>query len=63
MLSKLLKYEFKAVGRLMLPLYGAWLVMSFILGFLLDFLDKLMIVGVLATLIYVAITMTVVVLT
>ena len=29
MLSKLLKYEFKATGRLFLPLYGALLVISF----------------------------------
>lgn len=27
-----MKYEFKAVGRLLLPLYGAWLALSIILG-------------------------------
>lgn len=32
MLGKLLKYEFKATGRVLLPLYGALLVMSVLLG-------------------------------
>ena len=33
MLGTLLKYEFKAVGRLLLPLYGAWLIAAIMLGF------------------------------
>lgn len=32
MLGKLLKYEFKATGRVLLPLYGALLVMSVLIG-------------------------------
>ena len=32
MLGTLMKYEFKAVGRLLLPLYGAWLVAAIMLG-------------------------------
>ncbi len=32
MLGTLLKYEFKAVGRLLLPLYGAWLIAAVMLG-------------------------------
>ena len=32
MLGTLLKYEFKAVGRLLLPLYGAWLIAAIMLG-------------------------------
>lgn len=32
MLGTLMKYEFKAVGRLLLPLYGAWLVAAILLG-------------------------------
>ncbi len=33
MLGTLLKYEFKAIGRLMLPLYAAWLIAAVLLGF------------------------------
>lgn len=32
MLGTLLKYEFKAIGRLMLPLYAAWLIAAVLLG-------------------------------
>lgn len=32
MLGKLLKYEFKSTGRILLPLYGALLVMSVLMG-------------------------------
>lgn len=32
MLGTLIKYEFKAVGRLLLPLYGAWLIAAVLLG-------------------------------
>lgn len=32
MLGTLMKYEFKAVGRLLLPLYGAWILTAVILG-------------------------------
>ncbi len=32
MLAKLLKYEFKAIGRLLLPLFGALMVISILLG-------------------------------
>ena len=32
MLGTLIKYEFKAVGRLLLPLYGAWLIAAVMLG-------------------------------
>ena len=32
MLGTLLKYEFKAIGRLLLPLYGAWLIAAVMLG-------------------------------
>jgi len=32
MLGTLMKYEFKAVGRLLLPLYGAWLIAAAMLG-------------------------------
>lgn len=32
MLGTLMKYEFKAVGRLLLPLYGAWLIAAVMLG-------------------------------
>lgn len=32
MLTTLMKYEFKAVGRLLLPLYGAWLIAAVLLG-------------------------------
>jgi len=37
MLGRLLKYEFKAMGRVMLPLYGAWLAISVLLGFVIRF--------------------------
>ena len=36
MLGKLLKYEFKATGRLLTPLYAAILIASFVGGFGLD---------------------------
>lgn len=32
MLGTLLKYEFKAVGRILLPLFAAWLIASVLLG-------------------------------
>lgn len=32
MLGTLMKYEFKAVGRILLPLYGAWVIVAVILG-------------------------------
>ena len=32
MLTTLMKYEFKSVGRLLLPLYGAWLIAAVLLG-------------------------------
>ncbi len=32
MLGTLMKYEFKAIGRLLLPLYGAWLIAAAMLG-------------------------------
>ena len=32
MLGTLMKYEFKAVGRILLPLYGAWILIAVILG-------------------------------
>ena len=32
MLGTLLKYEFKAVGRILLPLFGAWLIAAALLG-------------------------------
>lgn len=37
MLGRLMKYEFKAMGRIMLPLYGAWLVIAALLGFVIRF--------------------------
>lgn len=42
MLGKLLKYEFKSTGRIMLPLYGVLLVLAVINGFSfrLDFLNQ-----------------------
>lgn len=36
MLGKLLKYELPAMGRKMLPLYAAWAVTAFMLGFSVD---------------------------
>lgn len=32
MLGTLMKYEFKSVGRILLPLYGAWIIASLLLG-------------------------------
>lgn len=32
MLGTLMKYEFKAVGRILLPLYGAWIIVAVMLG-------------------------------
>lgn len=32
MLGTLMKYEIKAVARLLLPLYGAWIIVAFLLG-------------------------------
>lgn len=37
MLKKLLKYEFKATGRIFLPLYGALIVVAFLQKLFLDF--------------------------
>lgn len=36
MLGTLMKYEFKAVGRILLPLYAAWLIASILLGLSLN---------------------------
>lgn len=33
MLGTLMKYEMKAVGRILLPLYGAWIITAVLLGF------------------------------
>lgn len=32
MLGKLLKYDFKSIARILLPIYGAFLVVSVLLG-------------------------------
>ena len=32
MLGNLMKYEFKAIGRIMLPIYAAWIVISLLFG-------------------------------
>jgi len=62
MLGKLMKHEFRAVGRIMLPLYGAWLVMSVLLGFTINLIEEQRIVGVIIALIYAAVTIAVIVL-
>ena len=33
MLGKLIKYEFKSTGRMLLPLYGLLLILSFLIRF------------------------------
>jgi hypothetical protein len=39
MLGKLLKYEFKAVGRVLLPFYGALIAVALIIGVMIRFSD------------------------
>jgi len=46
MLAQLMKYEFKAVGRIMLPLYGAWLIMSLLMGLAVTILEKVVALGI-----------------
>lgn len=36
MLGKLLKYEIRAVGRIMLPLYAALLILSVVFGAVME---------------------------
>ncbi|MEG0292570.1 MAG: hypothetical protein RR495_07415 [Anaerovoracaceae bacterium] len=40
MLGKLFKYENKALARVLLPMYGAWLVVSALLGFSIKFVEN-----------------------
>ena len=62
MLGKLLKYELPAMGRRLLPLYGAWAAASILLGFSLRIVDsKSDLFAVLTILLYVAVTVAVLV--
>ena len=69
MLGKLIKYEFKATGRLLIPLYGALIIFAFISKiFMGDFLynsDSILgnIPQILAILIYVGIMVAIFVVT
>ncbi len=63
MLTQLMKYEFKAVGRIMLPLYGAWLIMSILMGLAVTILEKVVAVGIIIGFLYGAVTIACVVLT
>lgn len=61
MLGTLVKYEFKAVGRIMLPLYGAWALLSILFGFGLNIMEDTgkNLLGGLAGTLYVAVTVAV----
>jgi len=40
MLGKLMKYELKATGRIMLPLYGSMIIMAFLCHFSVNYLSR-----------------------
>lgn len=62
MLGKLLKYEIPAIGRKLLPLYGAWAAASIFLGIgLRGFDSESDLFSVLTILLYVAVTVAVIV--
>lgn len=61
MLGKLLKYEFKAVGRVLLPLYGALIIMSILLGFTAGFIQATFWLNLIITFLYTATAIAVVV--
>jgi len=63
MLGKLMKYEFRSVGRIMLPLYGAWLVISLLFGLVINKLQELTLINVITGLLYGAVTAVALVLT
>lgn len=55
MLRKLLKYELSAMGRILLPLYGALIFMSLIMGIVVNVLDVLPIFSGIVVFLYVAV--------
>ncbi|TDP48324.1 hypothetical protein [Aminicella lysinilytica] len=62
MLGKLLKYEFKAMGRTLLPLYGALLAVAAILGLMINFSDAMNSTGIVGSIMAVLIVVVYVVL-
>ena len=63
MLGKLLKYEFRATGRLFLPLYGALVIFALINALLLSFREIPQLPAVLAMLVYILLAIAVFVVT
>lgn len=63
MLGKLLKYEFRATGRLFLPLYGALVIFSLINALLLSFREVPQLPAVLAMFVYVLLAIAIFVVT
>lgn len=63
MLGKLLKYEFRATGRLFLPLYGALMIFALINALLLSFREVPQLLAVLAMLVYVLLAIAIFVVT
>ncbi|WP_303858195.1 hypothetical protein [Aminicella lysinilytica] len=62
MLGKLLKYEFKAMGRTLLPLYGALLAVAAILGLMINFSDAMNATGIIGSIMAIVIVVVYVVL-
>jgi len=64
MLRLLMKYEFKAVRRIMLPLYGAWMVISVVFGLAIKlFINDSGLPVIILGMIYSVVTVTVIILT
>ena len=63
MLGKLLKYEFRATGRLFLPLYGALVIFALINALLLSFREIPQLPAVLAMLVNILLAIAVFVVT
>lgn len=55
MLRKLLKYEMSAMGRILLPLYGALLFMSLVMGIVVNILNTLPVFQAIVVFLYVAV--------
>ena len=56
MLGKLMKYEFYAVGRIMVPIYIAWVAISFLFGLSLSFNeDDLSLLSIIGMILFIAV--------
>lgn len=63
MLGKLLKYEFKAVGRILLPLYAAWLILAILTGITYGHAGNWIIFQAILSVLYIIMTVGVIIIT